>query len=86
VRCPWLLAERKVATILGILVQAECVRSPWLLTVTKVATILGIGLSGVRAMPLAAGINKGGHCFRYWSENGACYFSPPRSYQRVLKF
>jgi hypothetical protein len=28
-----------------------------------VATILGIGPSRVRALPLAAGINKGGHYF-----------------------
>jgi hypothetical protein len=33
----------------------------------KVATILGIGPSGVRALPLAAGINEGGHYFRYFS-------------------
>ena len=26
------------------------------------------GPSGVRALPLAAGINEGGHYFRYWSE------------------
>ena len=26
VRCPWLLAQTKVATILGILVWAECMR------------------------------------------------------------
>jgi hypothetical protein len=32
-----------------------------------VATILVIGPSGVRALPLAAGINKGGHYFRYFS-------------------
>ena len=25
-----------------------------------------IGLSGVRALPLAAGINEGGHYFRYF--------------------
>ena len=31
------------------------------------ATILGIGPSGVRALPLAAGINVGGHYFRYIS-------------------
>ena len=31
-----------------------------------VATILGIGPSGVRALPLAAGINEGGHYFRYF--------------------
>ena len=29
------------------------------------ATILGVGPSGVRALPLAAGINEGGHYFRY---------------------
>jgi hypothetical protein len=29
--CPRLLAEIKVATILGILVRAECVHCPWLL-------------------------------------------------------
>ena len=33
---------------------------------TKVATI---GPSRVRALPLAAGINEGGH---YWSEQSAC--------------
>jgi hypothetical protein len=27
---------------------------------------LAIGPSGVRALPLAAGINKGGHYFRYF--------------------
>ena len=31
------------------------------------ATILHIGPSGVRALPLAAGINVGGHYFRYFS-------------------
>ena len=72
VRCPWLLAETKVANILGIflLVRAECVRCPWLLAETKVATILAIFLFGpsrVRALPLAAGINKGGHYLRYFS-------------------
>ena len=29
------------------------------------ATIFDIGPSGVRALPLAAGINEGGHYFRY---------------------
>ena len=38
-------------------------RCPWLLAETKVATI---GLSGVRVLPLAAGINEGGHYFRYF--------------------
>ena len=38
-RCPWLLAQTKVATIL---VRAECVRCPWLLAQTKVATIFDI--------------------------------------------
>ena len=28
-----------------------------------------VGPSGVRALPLAAGINEGGH---YWSERSAC--------------
>ena len=31
-----------------------------------------VGLSGVRALPLAAGINEGGHYFMYWSERVAC--------------
>ena len=36
----------------------------------KVATILGnFGPSEVRALPLAAGINEGGH---YWFERVAC--------------
>ena len=35
-------------------------RCPWLLAEMKVATI---GLSEVRALPLAAGINVGGHYF-----------------------
>ena len=38
VRCPWLLAQTKVAATLGILVRAECVRCPWLLAQTKVLT------------------------------------------------
>ena len=42
-------------------VRAECVRCPWLQAETKVATI---GPSGVRALPLAAGRNEGGHYFR----------------------
>ena len=29
--------------------------------------ILSFGPSGVRALPLAAGINEGGHYFRYFS-------------------
>ena len=29
-----------------------------------------IGPSGVRALPLAAGINKGGHYFRYFGPSG----------------
>ena len=41
VRYPWLQAETKVATILGILVWAECVCCPWLQAETKVATMLG---------------------------------------------
>ena len=46
--------------------MAECMCCPWLLAKTKVATILGIfGPSGVRVLPLAAGINEGGHYFRY---------------------
>ena len=36
------------------------------------AHISRIGPSGVRALPLAAGINEGGHYFRYWSERSAC--------------
>ena len=48
------------------LVRAECVCCPWLQAETKVATILGIGPSGVRALPLAAGINVGGHYFWYF--------------------
>ena len=47
-----------------LLVRAECVRFPWLLAEMKVATILGIVPSGVRALPLAAGRNEGGHYFR----------------------
>ena len=46
----------------------ECVRCPWLQAETKVATILGnfsFGPSEVHALPLAAGINEGGHYFRY---------------------
>jgi hypothetical protein len=48
-------------------------RCPWLLAETKVAAILGIGPSGVRALPLAADINEGGHYFRYFS----LFFLPP---------
>ena len=48
------------------LVRVECVRCSWLQAETKVATI---GPSRVRALPLAAGINEGGH---YWSERSAC--------------
>ena len=34
----------------------------------------GIGLSGVRALPLAAGINEGGHYSRYyWSEQSVLF-------------
>jgi hypothetical protein len=39
-----------------------------------------IGLSGVRALPLAAGINEGGHYFRYFS-----FFSSSCSYHRYSK-
>ena len=46
------------------LVLADCVRCPWLQAETKVATILGnFCPSGVSALPLAAGINVGGHYF-----------------------
>ena len=47
-----------------ILVRADCMRQR-----NEVAIILGIifGPSGVRALPLAAGINEGGHYFRYFS-------------------
>jgi hypothetical protein len=31
-----------------------------------------IGPSGVRALPLAAGINEGGHYFRYFGPSGVC--------------
>ena len=37
--------------------------------VCKVRVLPRIGPSGVRALPLAAGINVGGH---YWSEGSAC--------------
>ena len=38
----------------------------------EVAIILGIiGPSGVRALPLAAGKNEGGHYFRYFGPSGA---------------
>ena len=38
-----------------------------------------IGPSGVRALPLAAGINEGGHYFRYFSTS-SCYhrYSKPQ--------
>jgi hypothetical protein len=35
-----------------------------------VATNLGIGPSGVRTLPLAAGINEGGHYFWYFGPRG----------------
>jgi hypothetical protein len=35
------------------------------------------GLSGVRALPLAAGINEGGHYFRYFSFLFFFFFLPP---------
>ena len=34
------------------------------------ATIFAFGPSGVRALPLAAGINVGGHYFRYFGPSG----------------
>ena len=37
-----------------------------------VAESTNVGPSGVRALPLAAGINEGGHYFSYWSERVAC--------------
>jgi hypothetical protein len=39
-----------------------------------------IGPSGVRALPLAAGINEGGHYFRYFSFSWWCYrrYSKPK--------
>ena len=51
----------------NILVRAECMHCPWQQTETKVATI---GPSGVRALPLADGINEGGHYFRYFGPSG----------------
>jgi hypothetical protein len=35
------------------------------------------GLSGVRALPLAAGINDGGHYFRYFPSSCSCLILPP---------
>ena len=32
--------------------------------------IINIGPSGMRALPLAAGINEGGHYFRYFDPSG----------------
>ena len=32
----------------------------------KIVTTINFGPSGVRALPLAAGINEGGHYFRYF--------------------
>ena len=32
---------------------------------------INLGPSGVRALPLAAGINEGGHYFRYFGPSGA---------------
>ena len=56
-RCPWLQAETKVATILGNFGSACDQRSK-----LRWAPIVP---SGVHALPLAAGINEGGHYFRY---------------------
>ena len=54
------------------LVRVECVRCPWLKAETNVATILGnFAPSGVRELPLAAGINVGGHYFRYFSTSSS---------------
>jgi hypothetical protein len=36
-----------------------------------------IGPSGVRALPLAAGINEGGHYFAYYSSFFSFLFLPP---------
>ena len=36
-----------------------------------------IGLSGVRALPLAAGTNEGGHYFRYFSSFFVLFLLPP---------
>jgi hypothetical protein len=37
----------------------------------------GIGVSRVRALPLASGINEGGHYFRYFSLVFPVVFLPP---------
>ena len=42
------------------------------LQISATTFILLIGPSGVRALPVAAGTNEGGHYFRYWSGRVAC--------------
>ena len=34
---------------------------------------IDVGPSGVCALPLAAGLNEGGHYFRYFSSSSSCY-------------
>jgi hypothetical protein len=95
VRCPWLQAETKVATI-----GPSGVRALPLAAgrnegghyfgqsgVRALPLAAGInegghyfGPSGVRALPLAAGINEGGHYFRYFSFSCCCC-----SYHRYSK-
>ena len=68
-RCPWLQAETKVATIGPSGVRAL----PLAAGINEGGHYFRyFGPSGVRALPLAAGRNEGGHYFRYWSERVAC--------------
>jgi hypothetical protein len=57
------------------LVRAEGVSCPWLLAQTEGGHYFGP--SGVSALPLAAGINEGGHYFRYLSSFFFFFFLPP---------
>ena len=60
-------ARRKISTHvdLGRAEGLACAKNP-------IGMSGNFGTSGVRALPLAAGINKGGPYFRYWSELSAC--------------
>ena len=70
---------------------AELCQAQFNLGLAKTA-IPDVGPSGVRALPLAAVTNEGGHYFRYWSERSACasgqhsgghYFGPSGAVQTV---
>ena len=58
----WYILSKTLITYTYFIISLPC------LVFKTISTKRYFGPSGVRALPLAAGINEGGHYYRYWSE------------------